>query len=102
MPQHADTPPTSPEEALALVRDRYAEPTLPDGTPVPLAVEEFDIGYLVHPVFPPVSRTDAAGVPLPAPPGGAKIVVSKTTGESVTVPNLPNESAIALYRRQNG
>ncbi|TSB18071.1 hypothetical protein [Streptomyces benahoarensis] len=101
MPQHADTPPTTSEEALGLVRSRYAEPRLPDGTPVPLAVEEFDIGYLVYPLFPRVSRTDSAGNPLPAPPGGAKIVVSKATGESVTVPNLPTESAIALYREQN-
>ncbi|GAA3174752.1 MULTISPECIES: hypothetical protein [Streptomyces] len=102
MPQRPGTPPTSSEEALALVRSRYAEPKLPDGTPVPLAVHEFDIGYLVHPVFPQVSRIDAAGNPLPAPPGGAKIIVSKATGESVTVPNLPTESAIALYREQNG
>ncbi|MFF9479945.1 hypothetical protein [Streptomyces sp. NPDC014733] len=102
MSPHADTPPTTPAEAIALVRSRYAEPTSADGTPVPLAAEEFDIGYLVFPVFPQASRTDAAGNPLPAPPGGAKVVVSKATGESVTVPNLPTESAIALYREQNG
>lgn len=91
-------PPTTPEQAVEIVRDRYAEPKLPDGTPAELRVEEFDIGYLVYAVFPPV--TDAAGRPRPAPPGGSKIVVSKETGETVTVPNYPTEAAIALYRRQ--
>ncbi|MCX4407557.1 hypothetical protein OG840_39690 [Streptomyces sp. NBC_01764] len=90
--------PTTSEQALAIVRGRYAQPKLPDGTPAELRVEEFDIGYLVYAVFPPV--TDAAGRPQPAPPGGSKIVVSKETGETVTVPNYPTEAAIALYRRQ--
>ncbi|MER5937511.1 hypothetical protein ABT121_09355 [Streptomyces sp. NPDC001928] len=87
-----------PEQALAIVRSRFAQPRLPDGTPAELRVEEFDTGYLVYPVFPLVR--DAAGRPRPAPPGGGKIVVSKETGETVTVPNYPNETAIALYRRQ--
>ncbi|MEU1854148.1 hypothetical protein ABZ499_34050 [Streptomyces sp. NPDC019990] len=91
-------PPTSPDQALAIVRNRYAEPELPDGAPAELRVEEFDIGYLVYAVFPPV--TDVAGRPRPAPPGGSKIIVSKETGEVVTVPNYPSETAIALYRRQ--
>ncbi|MEU3714005.1 hypothetical protein [Streptomyces catenulae] len=102
MSPHPDAPPTTPEDALALVRRRYAEPRLPDGTAVPLAVREFDIGYLVHPVFPRTARTDAAGNPLPAPPGGAQIIVSKATGESVTVPHLPAESVIARYRERHG
>ncbi|ELS56964.1 hypothetical protein STVIR_2081 [Streptomyces viridochromogenes Tue57] len=80
------------------MRNRYAQPKLPDGTPAELGVEEFDIGYLVYAVFPPV--TDAAGRLRPAPAGGSKIVVSKETGETVTVPNYPAEAAIALYRRQ--
>ncbi|WP_030231231.1 MULTISPECIES: hypothetical protein [unclassified Streptomyces] len=92
------TPPTSPDQALAIVRSRYAEPKLPDGTPAELRVEEFDIGYLVYAVFPP--SVDASGRPQPAPPGGSKIVVSKETGETVTVPNYPSETAIALYRKQ--
>lgn len=91
-------PPASAEQALDIVRSRYAQPTLPDGTPAELRVEEFDIGYLVYAVFPPV--TDAAGRPQPAAPGGSKIVVSKQTGETVTVPNYPTEMAIALYRKQ--
>ena len=49
------------------------------------------------PHFPP--RTDASGRLRPAPPGGARIVVSKETGETVTVPNYPIEQAIALYRK---
>ncbi|CAL9546591.1 hypothetical protein SUDANB58_04360 [Streptomyces sp. enrichment culture] len=91
-------PPISPEQALDIVRSRYAQPELPDGTSAQLRVEEFDIGYLVYAEFPPA--TDAAGRPRPAPPGGSKIVVSKETGETVTVPNYPTETAIALYRRQ--
>ncbi|MFC8094730.1 hypothetical protein [Streptomyces sp. NPDC057301] len=90
--------PTTSDQALAIVRSRYAQPQLPDGSPAELRVEEFDIGYLVYAVFPPV--TDAAGRPQPAPPGGSKIVVSKETGETVTVPNYPTEAAIALYRKQ--
>ncbi|MFF3908442.1 hypothetical protein ACFYZJ_21215 [Streptomyces sp. NPDC001848] len=91
-------PPTTAEQALDIVRSRYAQPRLPDGSPAQLRVEEFDIGYLVYAEFPPV--TDAAGRPQPAPPGGSKIVVSKETGETVTVPNFPNPAAIDLYRRQ--
>jgi hypothetical protein len=91
-------PPATPEQALDIVRSRHAQPRLPDGTPAELRVEEFDIGYLVYGVFPPV--TDAEGRPEPAPPGGSKIVVSKETGETVTVPNFPTEAAIDLYRRQ--
>ncbi|MGW0561878.1 hypothetical protein ACWDZ4_14985 [Streptomyces sp. NPDC003016] len=102
MPQDTSTPapqgpPTSPDQAIHIVRSRYAQPKLPDGTPAELRVHEFDIGYLVYAVFPP--RTDIAGRPQPSPPGGAKIVVSKETGDSVTVPNYPTEKAIALYRK---
>ncbi|KMS70660.1 hypothetical protein ACM01_30770 [Streptomyces viridochromogenes] len=92
-----ETPPTTPDEAIQIVRARYAQPELPDGTPAELNVHEFDIGYLVYAVFPP--GVDASGRPQPAPPGGAKIVVSKETGETVTVPNYPTEQAIALYRK---
>lgn len=98
MAADSPTPPTTPEQALSIVRSRYALPRLPDGTPAPLTVHEFDIGYLVHATFPPV--TDASGRPLPAPPGGSKIIVAKDTGETVTVPNYPSETAIALYREQ--
>ncbi|GAU69903.1 hypothetical protein SSP35_15_00580 [Streptomyces sp. NBRC 110611] len=91
-------PPTTPEAALAIVRNRYAQPKLADGSPAPLHVHEFDLGYLVYAAYPPA--TDASGSPQPPPPGGAKIVVAKDTGETVTVPNLPTESAIALYRAQ--
>ncbi|MEV7691663.1 hypothetical protein ACFW1F_18255 [Streptomyces bungoensis] len=93
-------PPTTPDQALDIVRSRFAEARLPDGSPAELRVEEFDIGYLVYAVFPPV--TDAAGRPQPAPPGGSKIVVSKETGDTVTVPNYPTQAAIDLYRRQRG
>jgi hypothetical protein len=91
------SPPTTPDQALEIVRARYAHPKLPDGTPAELNVHEFDIGYLVYAVFPP--SVDASGRPQPAPPGGAKIVVSKETGETVTVPNYPIQQAIALYRK---
>ncbi|MEV6027969.1 hypothetical protein [Streptomyces sp. NPDC052036] len=97
-PDTPAAPPTTPEEALAIVRSRYAQPKLPDGTPAALNVHEFDIGYLVYAAFPPT--TDAEGRPQPSAPGGSKIVVAKDTGETVTVPNFPTEAAIALYRRQ--
>ncbi|GAA2286273.1 hypothetical protein GCM10010145_65980 [Streptomyces ruber] len=98
MTSDTPVPPTTPEEALAIVRSRYAQPTLPDGTAAPLHVHEFDLGYLVYATFPPT--TDAAGRPQPAPPGGSKIVVAKDTGETVTVPNYPTEAAVDLYRQQ--
>ncbi|MDG5808389.1 hypothetical protein P9869_38230 [Streptomyces ossamyceticus] len=91
------TPPLTPQQAVELVRARYARPRSADGSPAELHVHEFDVGYLVYAVLPP--RTDPSGRPLPAPPGGAKVVVSKETGETVTVPNLPVEQAVDLYRR---
>ncbi|SDP65785.1 hypothetical protein SAMN04487981_13159 [Streptomyces sp. cf386] len=98
MPPDTPTPPTTPEQALAIVRSRYAQPRLPDGTPAPLHVHEFDIGYLVYATLPPIA--DASGRPRPAAPGGSKVIVAKDTGETVAVPNYPVETAIALYRRQ--
>lgn len=96
-PDDPDAPPRTPEQALDVVRSRYAQPTLPDGSPAELQVHEFDEGFLVFPVLPPA--TDDEGRPRPAPPGGGKIVVSKETGRTFTTPNLPTEAAIALYRR---
>ncbi|AZQ37816.1 hypothetical protein EJ357_33770 [Streptomyces cyaneochromogenes] len=101
MPPDTPTPPTTPEQALAIVRSRYAQPELPDGTPAPLHVHEFDIGYLVYATFPPATGASAPTRPAaPAAPGGSKIIVAKDTGETVAVPNYPVETAIALYRRQ--
>lgn len=97
-PPENPVPPSTPEQALALVRSRYAQPKLADGTPAPMHVHEFDIGYLVYATFPPT--TDASGRPRPSAPGGSKIVVAKDTGETITVPNYPTEAAIALYREQ--
>ncbi|KWT60969.1 hypothetical protein ADL21_15830 [Streptomyces albus subsp. albus] len=99
MTQHTPAPPTTPEEALAIVLSRYAHPKLADGSPAPMHVDEFDIGYLVYPSYPPTEPVDPAVPPMPAPPGGVKVVVAKDTGEMVTVPNVANESAIASYRR---
>ncbi|SPF04796.1 hypothetical protein [Streptomyces sp. MA5143a] len=93
------TPPLTPEQAVELVRARYAQPRQADGSPAELRVHEFDIGYLVYAALPP--GTGPSDRPLPAPPGGAKVVVSKETGETVTVPNLPAEQAVALYRRHH-
>ncbi|MEW1721284.1 hypothetical protein [Streptomyces sp. NPDC093109] len=84
------TRPFTPDQAIDIVCARY-------GTPAELHVHEFDIGYLVYAASP--RPADATGRLRPAPPGGAKIVVSKTTGETVTVPNYPTEQAIALYRK---
>ncbi|MER6037437.1 MULTISPECIES: hypothetical protein [unclassified Streptomyces] len=35
-------PPATAEQALDIVRSRFAEPGLPDGSPAELRVEEFD------------------------------------------------------------
>ncbi len=41
MPHQQPHPvPAGPGEALEIVRSRFGQPTLPDGTPVPLRVEE--------------------------------------------------------------
>ncbi|MFD7666475.1 hypothetical protein [Streptomyces sp. NPDC059788] len=100
MPVPPSTPPATAEEALAIVRSRYAQPRLADGSPAPMHVHEFDIGYLVYATFPPTEPVDPTAPPMPPPPGGANIVVAKDTGETTTVPNFPPEAAIALYRSQ--
>ena len=96
-PSWPDSRPTTPEQALDIVRGRYARPKLPDGRAAEMRVHEFEEGFLVSAVIPPAE--DAEGRPRPAQPGGAKIVVSKETGETFTTPNLPTEAALALYRR---
>lgn len=87
----------TPEQALAIVREHHAQPRLPDGTPVPLAVYEFDTGYVVYADFPASTEN---GRPLrPAPPGGSKVVVAKDTGACVVLPAYPNEATVEMYRR---
>lgn len=84
------------DDAPAMARVEF-QPLLPDGSPAPLHVQEFDLGYLVYAVFPP--REDTA-----APPtlGGSHVVVSKVTGKLGYVPNFPPETAIETYRRHDG
>lgn len=89
----------TPEQALAIVRERHAQPRLPDGTHVPLAVHEFDTGYVVYADFP--TGTEDGRPPRPAPPGGSVVVVAKDTGECVVLPAYPNETAVELYRRRH-
>ncbi|MCZ9343886.1 hypothetical protein NGM37_39695, partial [Streptomyces sp. TRM76130] len=63
-------PPAGPEEAVRIVRSRFAQPKRPDGSPAELSVHEFDLGYLVYPTPRPVAS--GPGRPAaPAPPGGA-------------------------------
>ena len=87
------TVPTGPEHALTIARAAF-QPRWPDGTLAPLHVHEFDIGYLVHASFPPV--TDLS---RPPEPGGSHLVISKLDGALSYVPNLPPETAIAVYRK---
>lgn len=96
--QDPHTPPTTPEEALAIFRSRYAEPKRDDGTLLELAVHEFDEGFLIYPVLEPVEQPEGVP-PRPAAPGGGKVVVSKETGKSYGTPNFPTEQAIALYKK---
>ncbi|MDQ8707001.1 hypothetical protein RCO28_31685 [Streptomyces sp. LHD-70] len=96
--QQAHTPPTTPEEALAIFHSRYAQPKLADGSPAELVVHEFDEGFLIYPVLPPVEQPEGSPA-RPAEPGGGKIVVSKETGKSYGTPNFPTEQAIALYKK---
>jgi hypothetical protein len=96
-PAWPDARPGTPEQALDLVRSRYAGPTLPDGSPAELEAHEFEEGFLVRPARPPAA--DTGEQPRPAPPGGGQVVVCKETGETLTVPNLPTEAAVALFRR---
>ncbi|MGP2440127.1 hypothetical protein [Streptomyces sp. JW3] len=90
-------PPTSPEDAVRIVRSRFAQPKAPDGSPAELSAHEFDLGYLVYPTPSPVEPSPDRPA-APAPPGGSKVIVSKATGDTMTVPNYPTEQAIALYR----
>ncbi|MFJ6748491.1 hypothetical protein ACIQNI_09900 [Streptomyces sp. NPDC091266] len=99
-PANPQNVPASPEEALELVRGAFGQPHSADGTPAPLQVREFDLGYLVYAVF--AKPVDKQGRPVPAPPGGSSFVVAKDTGQISTLPNYPPDQAIALYRKQNG
>ncbi|MEU9114331.1 hypothetical protein AB0D04_21725 [Streptomyces sp. NPDC048483] len=84
--------PASAEEALAVARTRF-QPLWEDGSPAPLHVEEFDIGYLIYAEFPPVEDpfTELSY-------GGSNLVIAKADGALSYVPNFPPESAIELYR----
>ncbi|UGY93943.1 hypothetical protein [Streptomyces gobiensis] len=90
--------PANAEEALQAARTQFA-PIWPDGTPAPLNVLEFDVGYLVYASFPhpPASPSDRRR-PM-GNPGGTCVVVSKEDGEIRTLPHRPPQAAIALYRK---
>ncbi|MEU7164200.1 hypothetical protein AB0A70_06080 [Streptomyces morookaense] len=92
-PGPGNSAPSTPEEALEIVRPHYA-PTWPDGTPAPLNVVEFDEGYLVYASLPPV--TDRT---RPPEPGGAYPVVAKDNGDVDFVPIRPIDVCIETYRR---
>ena len=89
-------PPANADEALTMARAEF-QPVLPDGSPAPLHVHEFDLGYLVYAVFPRHEGTTA-----PPTLGGSHVVVSKATGKLGYVPNFPPETAIETYRRHYG
>ncbi|MFE3654060.1 hypothetical protein [Streptomyces sp. NPDC059122] len=90
--------PTNSDEALEIVRTAFGEPRSFDGSPAPLQVREFDLGYLVYATY--AKPVDANGRPLPTPPGGSSFVVAKGTGTISALPNYPPDQAIALYRKQ--
>ncbi|MEU8684726.1 hypothetical protein [Streptomyces sp. NPDC048611] len=85
--------PASAEEALEIGRGHFPA-VWPDGEEPTLRVHEFDLGYLVYPVFPP--RPPGA---YPRDPGGSHIVVAKADGGISALPNYPPEQAAELYRR---
>ncbi|MFG2532465.1 hypothetical protein [Streptomyces sp. NPDC048516] len=99
-PGRPDRPvPASAEEAVEIARTEYA-PVRPDGTPAPLKVSEFDIGYVVHAELPPHPKTTPAGaLNRPRSPGGSCVVVTKDTGEICRVPLRPLPDSIALFRK---
>ncbi|MBL1100195.1 hypothetical protein [Streptomyces coffeae] len=97
-------PPANAEDALEIARTRFS-PVWPDGTPAPLEVRAFDIGYLITARLPPRPEPteQPAGRPRPrGNPGGTCVVVSKATGELSTLPYRPPATAIALYRKRHG
>lgn len=94
---HGPTPPRNPDEALETVLRTYGRPTRPDGTPLPLRVREFSVGYLVYATAPPLPPAD--GIPQPAAPGGSCFIVAKDTGQTTPVPNYPPDQAIDVYLR---
>lgn len=92
--------PANADEALEIARAQYA-PVWPDGSPAPLRVYEFDIGYLVcaKPApLPPVTESGGRRR-LMRSPGGTCVVVSKEDGAVCRVPHRPTANAIALYRK---
>ncbi|MGW2023534.1 hypothetical protein [Streptomyces decoyicus] len=86
--------PATADEALEIGRGHFPS-VWPGGEEPALYVHEFDIGYLVYPVFPP--REDPTA--YPRDPGGSHIVISKADGAVSALPNYPPEQAVELYRR---
>lgn len=72
-------PPATADEALEMARTSF-QPLCHDGTPAPLHVEEFDIGYLVHARFPPPSLVHSAAATWSSP---------RLTGHERTYPTSP-------------
>ncbi|MFF8783485.1 hypothetical protein [Streptomyces sp. NPDC015125] len=86
--------PTDADGALEIGRGHFPG-VWPGGEEPVLHVHEFDIGYLVYPVFPPREDPTAS----PRDPGGSRLVISKADGEVSALPNYPPEQAVELYRR---
>ena len=97
-PDSVPRAPATAEDALEAVLRRFGQPRTREGDPVPLRVREFDLGYVVHAVFPPPPLRD--GVRRPAEPGGSHVMVAKADGAITTFPNYPPEQVIELFRRR--
>lgn len=89
--------PASGEEAVARVMEAYGRPSWPDGTPAPMNVKEYEVGFVVWPTFPQPEPVN--GVPQPAEPGGSHYVVAKDNGQIALVPNFPPDTAIEVFVR---
>lgn len=88
------------EEAVEIVRRRFSWP-LAEGGSAPLAVHEFDLGFVVYPEYPaPPPLPPGAEPEMPSFLGVSAVVVDRETGGTQTLPLYSPEGTAELYRSQ--
>ncbi|MFG1809917.1 hypothetical protein [Streptomyces sp. NPDC049040] len=85
------------DDARRITAGRYRWP-LPNGEAAPMSVTEFDVGFIVLPIFPPPPPRLPGQPPHMTQPGAAAVVVDKLTGEATAVPYRGDEATADYYR----
>ncbi|MFG2227155.1 SUKH-4 family immunity protein [Streptomyces sp. NPDC048644] len=91
------------QEQAHATADRWLNPEGAQGPPREVALQEFDLGWVVWAVPPPPEVDPETGARRPpAEIGTACGVVDRASGELTVWPSVPVDEVVRMYRRKHG